>query len=801
MHNLSDDLRRAFISLLKSPAFTITSVLILALGIGANAAIFSLVDRVLLRSLPFPASERLVVLWGHNTLRGGLTEPLSAPDFLDWQREAGTLEGMAAVESDGLNLTGGAEPESLPAGRVSWNFFRVIGVHPALGRDFTPEEDRVEGPRAVILSDELWKRRFGGDPGILGRTIPLNGVDTLVVGIMPPRFSFDHYMARASIFLPISFSHKQLDGRGNHFFSAVARLKPGATPAQCEAELRGIADRLAKEHPNTNANYTARVVPLREELVRNSKGTLLVLGGAVAFVLLIACANLMNLMLARSARRQRELAIRAALGASPAGLVWSALCESLVLGFLGGLAGLALGRWILAGLLRVLGSEAAAIGPMHLDARAVAFTFILSMGSAVAFGLIPALKAEGRHLADSLKEGKGSSNASHPRLRGLLVATETALATALLIGAGLMLRSLMHLQAVDPGYRPDHVLTSRITLPPYKYGDEAARLAFMDELRRRLEATPGVVAVGLNDTSPLSGSTSTSSYDVGDQQSADGQVALSHHITPGYFRAMGIPILQGRDLAPGEAGVLINRTFALRHFAHSNPLAGRVSLDGQNDPYLPVVGVVGDVRHHGPAAGIMAEMYFPVTARRAGGESLNFFTVVLRTGPEPRTMVPALRGILRDLDPDLPLAGTRTMEELLSRERQGAQIRSILVGSFAALALLLSGVGIYAVISFLTGMRTREIGVRMALGAQVRDVVRLVVGQGLRMALWGVAAGVAISLALGRAVDSQITGVRSWDPVTFTLVAAVLALVGILACLLPALRAARVDPLVALRSE
>lgn len=802
MHPILDDLRRALRSLLKSPGFTALAVLILALGIGANAAIFSLVDRVLLQPLPYPDSDRLVAVWGAVPVRDRSDNPLSAPDFLDWQRDAGQVEGMAALGNAALSLTGEQEPEEVPTARVSWNFFQVVGVHPALGRDFLPEEDRAEGPRAVILTHEYWTRRFGADPGLVGRSIRLAGLDTTVVGVMPKGFRFNHRTGGFSILVPMAFTKDQLDQRGSHSLGAVARLKPGATAASCETDFKRIAAALAAAYPDTNRNFTARVVPLKEQMVVNARGTLLVLSGAVAFVLLIACANLMNLMLVRSSRRQREMAIRAALGAGPGALVWSALAESLVLGLMGGAAGLFLGHWTLNGLVAVLGPNRAGVDPVPLDARVVLFTFALSLGASILFGLVPALNAERLHLADSLKEGKGSGTASHPRLRGLLVASETALATALLIGAGLMLRSLVHLQNVDPGFRPDHVLVARVTLPRYKYHDVAARTAFMNEFQRKLEATQGVAAVGISDTPPLVGSTSSSSYDVGDEESVDGQEALNHHITPGYFKAMGIPILRGRDIAPNEAGaMLVNEAFARKHFPRSNPLEGRVSMDRKEEPFLPIVGVVGDVRHASLAKGAVPEMYFPMASLPREGFPIPTFMVVVRTVPDPAGMIPVLKRVLREVDPDLPLGGPRTMETVLTRDRQDAQARSILLGSFAGLALLLAAVGIYAVVTFLTAQRTREIGVRMAMGAQVRDVLKLVVGQGLRMALSGVAAGVVISLAMGRALDAQIAGVRSWDPATFATVAGLLGLVGAVACLLPALRATRVDPMVALRNE
>ena len=539
-------------------------------------------------------------------------------------------------------------------------------------------------------------------------------------------------------------------------------------------------------------------------MVQDSRGTLLLLLGAVACVLLIACANLMNLMLARSARRQREMAIRAALGAGPATLVWNALVESLVLGLLGGAAGLLLARWLMAGLGEMIRRPLNQPEPLTLtmEPRLLLFTFSLSILAAVLFGLLPALKLERLNLAGSHKEGKGSASGSHPRLRGLLVASETALATALLIGAGLMVRSLAHLRRVDPGFQADRVLVAPVALPDYRYPDLAARAALVDRLQRRLEATPGVESAATNDTAPLSRSTSSSGYDVAGQVSPDEQSALNHHISTGYFRTMGIPLLQGRDFLPGEtAAVIISRGFRDRHFRNSDPLQGRISLDGAHEPFYPVVGVVGEVHHSGLAQPTEPEMYFPAGCPRSGGEGGGGFTVAVRTTVRPEAMAKALKQALHELDPDLPLGKVGSMAEALTQDRQSAEARSVLLGSFAGLALILAGVGIYAVMAFLTGLRTREIGVRMALGAQVRDVLSLVVGQGLRMALAGIGIGVGIALLMGRTLGALISGVPFWDPATLAAVVLVLFLIAALACLWPALRAARVSPMVALRNE
>jgi putative ABC transport system permease protein len=521
----------------------------------------------------------------------------------------------------------------------------------------------------------------------------------------------------------------------------------------------------------------------------------------VGCVLLIACANIMNLMLARGAGRQREMAIRAALGAGPADLIRAAFAESLVLGLLGGLSGLVLARWTMAGLVGLLGRLVPGLRQLPLGSGVVGFTLGLSLLAALLFGLVPALKVENRRLADSLKEGKGGGNASHPRLRGLLVASETALATALLIGAGLMLRSLQHLNSVDPGFRADHVLTARFTLPGYKYGEGHQRAALVRGLLDRLRQTPGVEAAAVNDTLPFLLSTSTSSYGLQGRKD-EGLEAINHHVSPGYFRTMGIPVLQGRDLAEGETNAcVVSDTLARRDFPRGDALQGALSFGDDSGPFLPIVGIVGTVRHDGLASVPRPEMYFPAFGEGGGGTGMVHFALAVRTTISPAAMTGAIKNAVRDLDPDLPVGNILTLEEAVATDREAARARSVLLGAFAGLALLLAGVGIYAVINFLTALRTREIGVRMALGAQVRDVLSLVLRQGLRMALAGILAGIGLSLLLGRFLETLISGVRYWDLSTFGLVSAVLALVCAAACLLPALKAARVDPLIALRNE
>ena len=798
---LIDDLKSALRSLWKTPGFTLLAVLILALGIGANAAIFSLVDRALLKPLPYPHPERLVAVWESVPDKGWLRQPFSGPDFEDWKKASTQLEGLSVLNTRGMNLTGGLEPIRLQAGRVSWNFLQLVGVAPAQGRSFLAEEDVTNGPKVAILTDECWNRRFGGDPALLGRSIRLDGEDWLVVGILPKGFRFGFQIGSAELLVPVALNSLESKSRGSHFMCAMGRLKPGATPASAQAEFAQVAHRLGQTYPDNDKGANAKVLPLRDELVRDSRTTMLVLMGAVAFVLLIACANVMNLMLARGARRERDTAIRAALGATRWRLLRQGLTESAVLGLLAGGAGLALAWVTLAGFTATLVPRGLNT-PVTLEPRILAFTFLLALLTAMLSGLLPALHYEDQHLAAALKEGaKGTGGKAHHRLRGLLVALEMAMATTLLIASGLMLRSLWNLQSVRPGFNSERVLTAGVGLPVFRYPDAQSRIDFTRNLMRRVAEIPGVVAAGATDAAPLSGSNSTSSYDV-DGQTLDSPDAESQYVCPGYFKAMGIPFLQGRDFEPTEQGVaIVSQLFAQRHWKDGNALGQRISQEGPKGPWQTIVGVVGDVRHRSLAVAPAAEMYGSMLELPPSHAVLDRITLTLKTAVAPESILPALKQALRECDPDLPLGRIVTMAKLVADDGQDARSSGTLLTAFAVLALGLAGVGIYGVISFITGGRTREIGVRMALGAQVSDVLKLVIGQGLRMVLLGLAVGLAVALALGRYLESLMLDVNPRDPATLLGAVALLLTVGVLACLMPAWRAARIHPSTALRND
>ncbi|BDU74710.1 ABC transporter permease [Mesoterricola silvestris] len=778
MNRLAFNLKWALRSLAGTPAFTAMAVLILALGIGANAAIFALVDRALLRPLDYPHAGRLVSMWETHASDGSIAS-VSPANFADWQREARGFDSLAAVCNTAVNVTGGAEPVRAYGLRATWTLFQVLGVPPALGRGFLPEEDAAGGPQVVILSHPFWMRQFGGDPSVVGRSVTLDGVETQVVGVMPQGFRFEFLGNRLDVILPAAFTAKERERRGWHFLGVAGRMGPGIDLARARAEMARVAASLAAAHPASNAHRSVRVTPLRDELVRNARPTLLFLLGAAGFVLLAACANLLNLMLARKARRERDAAIRKALGASPWDLGSQALTESLLLGLLGGLAGWVPAQAAATGLVRLLSL------PAHLersgwDLRMFGFTLLLSLATALVLGLAP-----------------GPRTAAHPRLRGVLVSAEVALTTLLLVGAGLMVRSLAHLRNLDPGFQPGQLVMATLTVPARNYGTLAERAAFIQRLRARVEASPGVTSAAVNDTLPFGGSTWTTSYDVEGQPAQEGRITIAHHISPAYFRTMGIPLLRGRDLEQGEAdGAVVSRRFARRHFGEGDPLGRRIALEAGH--WLRVVGECGDVRHNGLARDPEPEIYLPLTLGGPTSQSLGTFALVAKG---PAALAPALRRALREEDPELPLGTVNSMASLLEQDRRTTRAASVLLGAFASLALLLAGVGTYAVLSFITGLRRRELGIRMALGATVRDILALVLGQGLRWIGTGVGLGLAGSLALGRFIESQIHGVGAGDPATLGAVTILLAAVGLVACLVPALRALRLDPCAVLQSE
>jgi predicted permease len=795
MDTVLQDLRFGLRLLLRQPAFTLLVVLTLALGIGANTAIFSAVSGVLLRPLPYPAPERLVAVWGEHPGIG--LEAASLPDFLDWRLGAPSFQHLAAHAPAIFNLTGEGDPERVSGVRTTANFFQTLGSGPAWGRAFEPGEDRGGANTVVVLSYGFWTRRMGANPAALGKTLSLDGVPHTIIGVAPADFLFH---PEAEVWVPLAMDEER--GRRANFLEVVGRLDPGVTVEQAQAELGAVARRLQEQYPETNARWGAKLVPLQEELVGASRPALLVFMGAVGLVLLIACANVANLLLARSARRQRELAVRAALGASRGRLIRQMLTESVLMSLLGGALGLLLAAWGIDALqtpeLRIVPGQV----QVGVDEGVLIFTLVLSLVTGVLFGLAPALRLPGRNLDSTLRSGaRGLTGVGVHQLRGLLVLGEVALALVLLVGAALLLRSFDRLQRVELGFNPEGVLTLHVLLPTTKYPSEPQRVAFFQQLTERVAAMPGVEAAGLTNAVPLGSGAPYNSFVIEGRVPEPNAVedVEAFTVNAGYFRSLSIPLRAGRlfesqdgPSAPGAA--VINEAMARRYWPGRDPLGSRVSLDGQN--WFTVVGIVGDIRHAALQKEPHAQFYvsFPQFPRRS-----MFLTV--KTAGEPTDLVSALRGEVAALDPELPVANVATMEQRLGRAAAKPRVNVLLLGGFALVALVLAGIGIYGVISQTVAQRTREIGIRMALGARPEDVLRLMIRQGMSPALVGIALGLVAAWASSRLLASLLYGISATDPLSFFAVPLFLAGVALLAAWLPARRATRVDPTEALRQE
>jgi predicted permease len=806
--DLWQDLRYGLRVLWKNPGFTVVAVLALALGIGANSAIFSVVNTVLLRPLPYRDPERLVMVWEDRSKQGYPRDTPAPANFIDWRDQNQVFEGMAAIASQSFNLTGAGEPERIDGKRVSASLFPLMGVEPLVGRTFTPEEDQPGANRVVVLSHGLWQRRFGSDRKIVGQPLTLNGESFMVVGVMPPHFRFP--AREDELWVPIAFSPQAAAARGSHYLQVIARLKPGVTLEQARAEMETIAARLMQQYPNTNTNVGAALVPLHEHLVGDIKPALLVLLGAVGFVLLVACANVANLLLARAAGRQKEIALRVALGASRARLIRQFLTESLLLAALGGVVGLLLSLWGVNALKAFIPENISQAQAVAVDARVLGFTLLVSLLTGLIFGLAPATQASSFNLNETLKEGgrDSASGSRGNRIRGLLVITEVAVSLVLLIGAGLLINSFLRLRGVDPGFRADNLLTMRVVLPEMKYPDQPRRTAFYAELVRRLEALPGVQSAAVTNWIPLVRQGDSLGITIeGQPAPAPGQnpSAVTRVVSPHYFRTMGIQLTRGRefveqDTADSPRVVVISETMARRFWPGEDPLGKRLTTGGPAGapiPWMEVVGVVKDVRQMELTADPKPQMYVPFTQPV-------FFRpshLVVKTDVEPRTLATAVRKAVWEIDKDQPVSNVSTMEDVLSESIARQRFSMLLFGIFAALALILAAVGIYGVMSYSVAQRTREIGIRIALGAQRGDVLRLAVGGGLKLVLIGVVLGLAAAFALTRVMTSLLFGVSATDPATLVVISLVLISVAVLASYIPARRATKVDPMVALRYE
>jgi putative ABC transport system permease protein len=804
--DLWQDLRYGVRMLARNPGFTIVAVIALALGIGANSAIFSVVNTVLLRPLPYKNPDALVIVWDEQTHLGFPKDTPSPANFLDWREQNTVFEGMAATNERSFNLTGAGEPERLDGLRVSANLFSLLGVEPQLGRAFTAEEDKP-GSRVAILSHSIWQRRFGGDATIIGRALNLNGEAYTVVGVMPRGFQFR--APQTQVWVPIAFSAEEAAQRGSHYLEVLARLKPGVKLQQARAEMSTIAARLEKQYPESNTRLGSVVTPLHEEVVGNIKPALLVLLGAVGFVLLIACANVANLLLARAAARQKEISLRLALGASRTRLIRQFLTESLLLAGMGGAVGLLLslaGIRILKGFIPDTISQVQAI---DLDAKVLLFTLLVSLATGLIFGLAPATQASNFNLNETLKEGGRDSGASvrGNRIRALLVMGEVAVSFVLLIGAGLLINSFLHLRTLDPGFRTDHLLTAKIELSETKYPDKEHRVPFYNELVRRVSALPGVESAAVASNLPFTYNGDSMAIAIEGQPDPPPDQRLDvvyRAVGPGYFSTMGIKMVQGRDFneqdkADSVQAVVISEKTAHHYWPGENAIGKRLKpgITTSEGPWREVIGVVKDTRQNDFVAPPKMQMYVVHS-------QINFVipnALVVRTSIDPLSLATSVRNAVWAIDKDQPVSNIRSMEEIVSRAVARQRFSTMLLGIFATLALVLAAVGIYGVMSYSVAQRTREIGIRMALGAQRSDVLKMAVGQGLKLVLIGVAIGVASAFVLTRVMTSLLFGVSATDPVTFITISLVLVSVALLASYIPALRAARIDPMVALRYQ
>lgn len=801
------DLRYGFRTLLRNPGFCAVAILALALGIGPNTAIFTMVNAVLLKPLPVPEPDRVVMIWG-TLLKSGFDQlPVSAADYLEWQKQARSFDQMSAafaIPEFGLNVSGVGDPERVPAALASKEFLPALGIKPIVGRNFLPEEDRPGGPPAVLISHALWQRRFHSDPAAVGRTLTVDGIPRTVVGVVPHELG---EMVAADLWLPTAINPNNPE-RGNHNYGVVARLKPGVTAAQARAEMTVIARRLESAYPATNNGWGITLFPMAEMFTGRIRPVLLILLGAVGLLLLIACANLANLLLARAATREKEIAIRGALGAGRRRIVRQLLTESLVLAIAGGALGLVLAAWGVRLLRSVVPDMFPMLQHMRVDVPVLAFTFGISILTGLLFGLVPAWRSSRTDLNATLKEAAGrseSSGGSH-RIRSFLLASEVALAVLLSVSAGLLLRSFVRVTAVDPGVRTANILTMNVSLPEVKYDTPLKRGNFYKHLIERLDALPGVRSAGAVGFLPLRVSILSfriwvNSFTIEgrppvpqDQQpQADYRTA-----TPDYFNTMGIALRQGRlfdqhDDQDAKRVVLVNEAMVRKHFAHENPLGQHIVTGGS----MEIVGVVADAKLYGLDSPVEPAMYVP----HAQHSSESSMALVVRTEGDPAAMASAVRREILKLDPEQPISNVRTMEKVLSDSLMLRRIAMLLIAVFASLALTLATVGIYGLTAYSVSRRTHEIGLRVALGASQSQILRLVVGRGLVVSLIGAIIGVAAAFELTRGLSGMLYGVTATDPLVFAGVPLLLIAVSVLASYVPARKATRIDPLAALRYE
>jgi putative ABC transport system permease protein len=799
------DVRFGVRALVHSPIFTVVTVLSLALGIGANTAIFSVVNGLLLRPLPYPEPEQLVDVWHtppQQSFPGLDRFSVSPANYLDWKAQSSAFEQMAVYSYSGLSLSTSNDPLPLIGAAVSPDFFSVLRSSAMQGRTFTRDEDQPGRDQVVVISDALWQRAFGGNPNIIGQTLTLNSRSFTLVGIMPAGFEFPQ---EAELWVPLAWDDKERQIRSIHDYLVIARLKQNVSPQQAQAEMSTISSRLEQQYAEDNKGWGAVVIPLREDLVADIRPALLVLFCAVGFVLLIACANVANLMLARGANRQKEMAVRIALGAGRARLVRQLLTESVLLAVTGGLLGLLLAVWGSRMLVRLGGLPNS--GDIGIDTWALGFTLLVSFAAGIIIGIVPALQFTRTSVSDTLKQGSGRTGGSSMKqhTRKALVISEVALSLVLLIGAGLMIRSFWKLQNVNPGFDTSNALTMSVALTPIRYSEPHQQLAFIDRTIEQIRTVPGVVSVGATSTVPLAGRGSTQPFSVEGRPTgavAEQPMAQTRYISPDYFQAIGIPLRQGRFFSDHDRDnsvpvVIISDAMARRFWPGENPIGMRLTPSFHLEQGArEIVGVVGDVKSSGLDVDSAAMMYLPYKQTPRP-----YVSFVVRTASNPESMVQPVSKAIYSIDKEQALTDVQTMEQVLTASVSGRRFNMTLLLAFAGVALMLAAVGVYGVMNYTVTLRRRELGIRMALGAETRDVLRLVLGQGLTLTLIGVVVGLISAYALTRLMASLLYGVTATDYITFASVSAVLIAVGLAASYVPARRATKVNPTIALRTE
>ncbi|MEY2577917.1 MAG: hypothetical protein QOI49_741 [Verrucomicrobiota bacterium] len=812
------EFRLAFRSLVKTPGFTLVAVITVALAIAANTAVFSLVNALLIRPLPFKAPQNLVLLFEKFSGQGLDQIPVSAPEYLDWEKQTRSYERIAAFNFADFNLTGGDTPERIQGAVVTPSLFQLLGVAPTKGRAFNDSEFGEGNDGVVMISERLWRRRFNSDPQVVGTQVSINGRSVTVIGIMPANFEFPlplfgvqggTFAERADMWKPIAFTKSELESRGSRSYGIIGRLKSGVTVAQAQAEANTI---VANWHPLFPDNYEpstkfgATIYPLHDLVIGGMRPALMILLGAVAVVLLIACANLTTMLLARAGAREREFAIRLALGAGRMQLVRQMLSESVLLAIIGGTAGVVLAIWGLD-LLRSIGAQTVPrIAEVNLDLRVLLVTLGTAVVTGIVIGLIPALASGKPELTEALKEGGrgATSGLRRNRLRNALVIAEVALALVLLVGAGLLLKSFVRLQNVHPGFETKNVLTMEVALPLLKYPRGKPVADFYAEAIRRVKELPGVEAAAFTSILPLSGTNSDSSFAIEGRDPAVDKVYPDEEIrdiTPEYFSVIKVPLLQGRffndsDQFDGPGVVIVNNSFAKKWFPNQDVIGKRITFSDTRKPdakWITIVGLVGDMRHRGLDLDPKPEYYGAHNQTPYRGMIL-----AVRSAQDPRSLTTAIRREISRLDPDLPAANVRTLEQVAADSIAPRRLSVVLIGVFAVVALVLASVGIYGVMSFLVVQRTHEIGVRMALGAQRADVLRLVIGRAAKLVLFGTGIGLLLGVLSSSALRSLLYNVGAFDPTTFLTVTFALCAVSFLASYIPALRATRADPMIAL---